>query len=37
MVTVNGVVLTSGGKISVPAIRKRLEELMPPDGERVTL
>jgi hypothetical protein len=36
MVTVNGVVLTSGGKISVPAIRKLLEELVPPGGERAT-
>ena len=27
LVTINGQVLTSGGKISMPAIRKRLEEL----------
>lgn len=30
LVTVNGAVVTSGGKISVPAIRKRLEELVSP-------
>jgi hypothetical protein len=33
LVLVNGEVLTSGGKISVPAIRRRLEALgLPPDG-----
>jgi hypothetical protein len=31
LVTVNGAVLTSGGKISVPAIRKRLEALISPE------
>ena len=31
LVIVNGTVLTSGGKISVPAIRKRLEELISPE------
>lgn len=36
LVTVNGAVLTSGGKISLPAIRRRLEELGPPGGERAT-
>ncbi|HET7077029.1 MAG TPA: hypothetical protein VFM49_06205 [Chloroflexia bacterium] len=35
LVTVDGAVVTSGGKISVPAIRKRLDELVPP-GEQVT-
>jgi len=30
-VIVKGTVLTSGGKISVPAIRKRLEELISPE------
>lgn len=37
LVTVNGAVVTSGGKISVPAIRKRLEELLSPEALRVTL
>ena len=35
LVLVNGEVLSSGGKISVPAIRKRLEALgHTPDGQR---
>ena len=28
LVTVNGAVVTSGGKISVPAIRRRLDDLL---------
>jgi hypothetical protein len=36
LVLVDGEVLTSGGKISIPAIRRRLEALgLPPDGYRV--
>ena len=35
LVLLNDEVLSSGGKISVPAIRKRLEVLgIPPDGHR---
>jgi hypothetical protein len=35
LVLLNDEVLSSGGKISVPAIRKRLEALgIPPDGHR---
>jgi hypothetical protein len=35
LVIIEGEVLSSGGKISVPAIRKRLEALgIPPDGHR---
>ncbi|CAG0937581.1 hypothetical protein TFLX_06522 [Thermoflexales bacterium] len=35
LVLIEGEVLSSGGKISVPAIRKRIEALgIPPDGHR---
>lgn len=34
LVLINGEVLTSGGKISVPAIRKRLELFGPPSSSQ---